>query len=126
MTRLLLRTALPLVLLAGCGGGSSSTPVASGATATPGTSAATTDGGGSLTIKDFSFRPATLSVKVGAKVTVKNLDTSSHTWTAKDGSFDSKDLGTDQTFSFTFTKAGAFAFVCSFHPGMKGTVIVAP
>jgi plastocyanin len=29
------------------------------------------------------------------------------------------------TFSFTFAKAGTFAYHCTIHPFMKGTVVVA-
>ena len=44
--------------------------------------------------------------------------------TADDGSFDSKSLASNATFSQTFAKAGTFAYHCAIHPGMKGTVTV--
>ena len=47
-----------------------------------------------------------------------------HTVTADDGSFDSKSLASNATFSQTFAKAGTFAYHCAIHPGMKGTVTV--
>jgi plastocyanin len=39
-------------------------------------------------------------------------------------SFKSKVLGTDEKFSFTFSKPGAFPYFCSIHPKMTGKVIV--
>ena len=77
-----------------------------------------------MTIKDFSFQPATISVSVGSTVTWTNADTTGHTVTADDGSFDSKSLASNATFSQTFAKAGTFAYHCAIHPGMKGTVTV--
>jgi plastocyanin len=38
--------------------------------------------------------------------------------------FRSKVLDTDEKFSYTFTKAGTFAYFCSVHPKMTGTVLV--
>jgi plastocyanin len=40
--------------------------------------------------------------------------------------FRSKTLAKDAKFSFTFTTAGDFDYVCSIHPNMKGKVIVKP
>ena len=33
-------------------------------------------------------------------------------------------IGGGQTFKHAFTKAGTFSYVCTVHPGMKGTVVV--
>jgi plastocyanin len=33
-------------------------------------------------------------------------------------------LDTDEKFSFTFTKAGTYAYFCSIHPKMTGKVVV--
>jgi plastocyanin len=45
--------------------------------------------------------------------------------TADDGSFDSGSLATDATFSQTFDAAGTFAYHCTIHPSMTGTITVA-
>jgi plastocyanin len=44
---------------------------------------------------------------------------------ASDGSFHSPGMGTGATFSRTFSRAGKFDYVCSIHPSMHGTVVVA-
>lgn len=80
--------------------------------------------GSTLSIKDFSFTPAALTVKSGTKVTVTNNDSATHTWTATDKTFDSGDLATGKSFTFTFTKPGTYSFVCSIHAAMHGTVTV--
>jgi plastocyanin len=136
------------LLLAGC---SSSHPNAqpsvtfgSGATATPGmpgmsgmpampnapagtasgTGAPAAVAGDAVTIDNFAFAPATLTVKAGATVTWTNRDEEPHTVAATDGSFHSPGMGTGATFSHTFPTAGKFDYVCSIHPSMHGTVVV--
>ena len=125
------------VLLAACGntttGGSTSpTPTANTATSTPTTSNAaptptatsSTSNASSVSIANFSFSPATLNVVVGTKVTWTNNDSVTHTVTAIQGAFDSNDLSPGSTFSFTFTKAGTYAYHCKIHATMMATIIV--
>jgi plastocyanin len=78
---------------------------------------------GGVTIRDFSFGPATLNIKVGDAVTWRNRGKTDHTATGK--SFDTGVLSPGTSGSFTFRRAGTFAYVCSIHPNMKGTVKVA-
>jgi plastocyanin len=78
-----------------------------------------------VTIKDFKFGPASSSVNVGDTITWTNQDVAPHTATASDGSFDTGSLSKGKSGSHTFTKAGTFAYICSIHPSMKGTVTVA-
>ena len=75
-------------------------------------------------ISNFTFGPTALTVKIGQTVTWTNEDDIPHTVVATDKSFRSKVLDTGQSFSFTFTKAGQFAYFCSLHPMMTGKVIV--
>jgi plastocyanin len=104
----------------GSGGmGSMSTPAAS---APPGSTAPV--GGTAVGITDFAFAPATLTVPVGATVTWTNHDAEPHTVAASDGSFHSPGMDTDATYTYTFTKAGTFDYICSIHPSMHGTVVV--
>jgi plastocyanin len=77
-----------------------------------------------VTIQDFAFSPASVSIPVGGSVTWKNLDTASHTATDASGSFDSGNLDTGKSYTHTFNKAGTYAIVCSYHSSMHGTVIV--
>ena len=76
-----------------------------------------------VTIDNFTFAPADLTVKVGTTVTWKNHDDIPHTIVSA-GKFRSKALDTDDSYSFTFTTAGAYAYFCSLHPHMTGTIKV--
>jgi len=77
-------------------------------------------------IDNFSFGPAALTVSVGSTVTWTNRDDIPHTVVSSDDpkAFKSKVLDTDEKFSFTFTKAGTYAYFCSIHPKMTGKVVV--
>jgi plastocyanin len=78
-----------------------------------------------ITIADFTFDGVT-EIPIGTTVVVTNEDSTAHTWTAVDGEFDSGALDPGDTFEFTFTETGEFAYVCNFHPSMEGTITVAP
>jgi plastocyanin len=65
-----------------------------------------------------------LTVNVGSKVTWTNTDSVTHTVTSDNGVFGSGDLAPNATFSYTFNTTGTFAYHCSIHTYMTGTVIV--
>jgi len=75
-------------------------------------------------IQDFLYTPATVTIDVGQTVEWINEDAVTHTATAIDGTFKSPNLEQGHHFSHTFTKAGTYAYYCTFHRGMKGTVVV--
>ncbi|WP_143598166.1 cupredoxin domain-containing protein [Tolypothrix sp. NIES-4075] len=75
-------------------------------------------------IHNFKFEPTTLKINVGESIKFANSDEEPHTVTATDGSFDSKALDTEEAWTHTFTKPGAFPYICAIHPFMKGTVTV--
>jgi plastocyanin len=75
-------------------------------------------------IANFTFSPATITVKAGTTVTWTNDDDIPHTVVATNGAFRSKVLDTGEHFSFTFAKVGEFHYFCSIHPHMTGIVIV--
>ena len=77
----------------------------------------------SVTIDNFTFAPAELTVKVGTTVTWTNHDDIPHTVVSA-GKFRSKTLDTDNSFSFTFTAAGDYKYFCSLHPHMTGMIKV--
>jgi plastocyanin len=77
-----------------------------------------------VAIKDFAFNPAGTSVAAGSKVTWTNSDTTAHTVTFDDGSADSGNLAPGSTFDHTFATAGTFAYHCTIHSQMHGTVTV--
>jgi plastocyanin len=79
-----------------------------------------------VTISNFAFSPAILSVTPGTKVTWSNSDEEPHTVTSADGGlmFKSAALDTKDQFSFTFGQAGTYKYFCSIHPHMVGTIVV--
>ena len=79
-----------------------------------------------VSIKNFAFDPAVITVKVGTTVTWTNADQDPHTVTSdgKSGPLNSKPLNQGDTFQYTFTKAGTFSYLCTIHPFMTATVTV--
>jgi plastocyanin len=73
----------------------------------------------------FQYSPATLTIKVGTTVIWKNTSSAAHTVASNNGvSFRSPVIPTGGTYSFTFKKKGTFPYHCTFHPSMKGVIIV--
>jgi plastocyanin len=89
-----------------------STPTAAPATATV------------VHIKNFAYVPPTITVKAGDTVSFVNDDSTPHTVTASDKSFDSGNMDQNATWKYTYAKAGTYAYICTYHPYMKGTVVV--
>jgi plastocyanin len=75
-------------------------------------------------IDTYKFGPDALTVPVGTTVTWTNNDGDAHTVVAKDQTFSSPALAKGQTFSYTFTKAGKYDYLCSIHPFMVASVTV--
>ena len=73
-------------------------------------------------IRDFAHED--LSVKVGTTVVWTNRGNATHTTTASEGQWDSGRLPAGQSFSFTFTKAGTFNYLCAIHRSMTAEVTV--
>ncbi|MFV8165991.1 cupredoxin domain-containing protein [Mycobacterium sp. 134] len=82
--------------------------------------------GTAVSIGNFAFAPAMLTVHRGDTVTWTNHDEEPHTVVADDGSFRSPGMDANATFSFTFTNPGNYDYICSIHPVMHGTVVVTP
>ncbi len=81
-------------------------------------------GGSSVTIQGFAFSPATLTVSVGTKVTWTNKDGTTHTVTSDSGVFNSGNVANGASYTYTFNTAGTFAYHCSIHSNMTGTIVV--
>lgn len=79
-----------------------------------------------VSIDNFTFSPAEVTVAPGTTVTWINNDDIPHTVVEKKQAFRSKALDTEGRFSFTFTNAGDYDYFCSLHPHMVGKVIVKP
>lgn len=78
-----------------------------------------------IAIDNLAFASPSVTVKKGTKVTWTNNDSVAHTVTSTTGSeLSSGTVAAGKTFSHTFDTAGTFAYTCTFHPSMTGTVIV--
>jgi plastocyanin len=119
LVALLVGIAIPL---AGCGGGGG----------TDSTSAASTDsasasgsGAQAVTIVDYTYEPARISVPAGTTVQFTNRDSTPHTATSKQsGAFETGSIDTGKSGTVTLAEPGTYAYYCAFHPFMKGTIEV--
>ncbi|MBD0673547.1 cupredoxin domain-containing protein [Streptomyces sp. CBMA156] len=122
MTAVRLRAALSAALLALALGACSSSPAGSHA---PAGSSGPAPSGARITIKDFRFQPATLTVPPGQSITVVNEDSTAHTVTADDRSFDTKAVSGGASAAFTApAKAGSYPYICAIHQYMHATLTV--
>ena len=115
--------ALPLAIVCTAalvhGGQAVSTARAASAPAAPATKPA-------ITIANYSFRPAALTVSRGSTVVWMNRDGDVHTIKSTDGpeAFSSPALDSGNRFGFTFRQAGTYRYICSVHPYMHGVIVV--
>lgn len=80
---------------------------------------------GSVSIASFAFSPDSVTVNAGESVTWTNNQAGvTHTVTSDTGAFDSGGMSGGGTFQQTFPTAGTYAYHCSIHPTMQGTVTV--
>jgi plastocyanin len=123
-----------------CGGGSSVTTPTDGGGSNPPPSSATA----AVTIRDFSYTPASLTIKSGTTVRWTNSGPSAHTTVSDAGVWQSDMLSSPTsgggygggataggTFDFTFSQPGTYSYHCSIHPpssypNFTGTIIVTP
>ena len=75
-------------------------------------------------VDNITFGPAKLTEPVNSTVTWTNKDDLPHTIASNDGLFKSKALDTDDKYSYRFSKPGTYAYFCSIHPKMVGTIVV--
>jgi plastocyanin len=129
--------AVAAVLVAGCGGSDPATTKPEAAASTSSTAvahatetAAKPAAASAVTVKQFQFMPAELSVKAGTNVTWTNEDDILHTATSgatpgtADGTFDGPMDGRGKSFSHVFDQSGRYPYFCNRHNSMTGTVVV--
>jgi plastocyanin len=136
--RLLLAFAL-VVAVAACGGdddAADTTAAGPQTTASPQTTAAapaaTTAAGGTeapagaeVTIADFAFDPATVTVAGGQPLVFTNTDDTTHSVASSTSDLLlSDDLGQGDEFTVTFDTPGTYDYFCGIHGSMAGTVEV--
>jgi plastocyanin len=112
------------MLMVACGGGySSTTPTTP--TPAPGTgSTPVSIPVNAQTLGASAFNPSPLTIPVGATVRWTNNDTIAHDATSNTNVWASGNLTPGAHFDFTFQTAGTYAYHCTIHPGMTGTVVV--
>jgi len=86
-----------------------------------------------VSIVDFGFSPASITVRAGTTVEWTNTGQSIHSVTSDTGAFDSNPscpsgpcIEAGGTYSHTFTTAGTFAYHCRVHANMTAVVVVIP
>lgn len=114
---------------------SSSSATTSSATSTsvaPTVAGVTIINGAEIDQSSPGFTPDSVTLVIGTNNTVKWTNTdigSQHTVTSvtvPPGArlFDSGNLNTGASFTYTFTLAGTYQYTCAYHPWMKGTIMV--
>lgn len=82
----------------------------------------------SINIENYTFVPASITVKKGTTITWTNKDQAEHNVVSDDdspgGGPNGPLLAKDETYSFTFDTAGTFKYHCQPHPYMKAEVVV--
>ena len=77
-----------------------------------------------VTIDATNYAPKFVTVHLGDTVEWVNKDLLTHTVTARNGSFDSKEIAAGKTWSFTPKARGQFDYHCTLHTTMKGSLVV--
>jgi plastocyanin len=77
-----------------------------------------------IAIDGTRYQIDTLTVKAGDTVVWVNKDLLAHTVTSKTGGFDSQTILPGKSWKYVAKKKGEFAYTCTFHPTMKGTLKV--
>jgi plastocyanin len=78
----------------------------------------------SVNIVDFAFDPSSITIEAGGTVTWTNTGNATHTVTSDDGTFNSGNIASGGTYSFTFDTPGTYTYHCSIHPNMTAEVVV--
>lgn len=78
-----------------------------------------------VSISNFAFSPADITVKKGTTVTWTNNDSVAHSIKFEtDDIPESSTLSNGQTYTHMFDDEGTFNYVCGIHSSMHGTVTV--
>lgn len=109
----------PLAAVVACAAlAMASAPPASG-----GDAAARRGEGARVRIAGFAFRPASLSVRRGARVVFVNRDPVAHNATLR-GSFRSGRIRPGRSAAVRFGRRGTYRYICTIHPEMHGKIVV--
>ena len=80
-----------------------------------------------VSIHDHQYHPAELALPAGSVVTWINEDEARHDLATTTGpvAFQSPELSRGESFSVAFDLPGTYAYLCTLHPDMVGSVTVA-
>jgi YVTN family beta-propeller protein len=96
----------------------------SSAPQTPAPAVVADQGQSAVSIAKFAFVPATITISAGQSITWTNTDPVAHTATSDDKVWDSGNLSPNASFTTTFSQPGTYAYHCTIHPFIRGTVVV--
>jgi plastocyanin len=103
---------IPTVHASASGGGGCGAPVSE-------------EAGDAVAIRQFCFEPTVLVAPVGTEVTFVNQDGFPHDVLGANGSWGSFGrIGRGKSASYAFDRPGVYPYVCTWHPGMVGAVVV--
>ena len=108
-----------MVMVAGCTSSSNTSPSPANSTVT------STASQNAVAIQNYVFTPSTLTIQKGANVTWTNYDSVQHHVVSDSSAFSSPLLNKGDTYTHQFNNTGSFSYICSIHPYMKGTIVVA-
>jgi plastocyanin len=78
-----------------------------------------------VTIQALKYSPETIEIRKGETLAWDNKDLTPHTVSSPNGGeLNSGSIEPDASWSHTFTQPGEFPYFCTFHPEMKGTIVV--
>ena len=77
-----------------------------------------------VTITQFKFETAEVTIDAGAAIQWTNRDQTIHNIVSKDGKFASPGLDTGDTWTYTFAQPGDYPYFCALHPHMTGIIHV--
>lgn len=78
-----------------------------------------------VSIKGFAFKPKTLRIRRGARVTFKNFDGARHNAVARgQRRFSTGTLRRGDSKTIRFKRRGTYSYLCTFHPFMRGKIVV--
>lgn len=78
-----------------------------------------------VTVQDVKYSPETIEIRKGETIEWDNKDLTPHTVTSQEGGeLNSDSIEPDASWTHTFAQPGTFPYYCTYHPEMKGTIIV--
>jgi plastocyanin len=77
-----------------------------------------------VVMEGLAYRPQALTVRAGDRIVWVNKDLFPHTATSKPGAFDSGGIAAGESWMLTAAERGSFEYLCTYHPTMKGRLVV--